>query len=65
MRTKETSSVCRFLLEDVICIYGCVGKIVADRGELDANEARQFFSRVEIRFETLDHFVLGIDDGVE
>jgi hypothetical protein len=40
LRTKETSSVCRFLLEDVLCRYGCVGKIVADRGELDANEAR-------------------------
>ena len=49
LRTKETSSVCKFLLEDVICRYGCVGKIVADRGELDANEAREFFSRMGIK----------------
>jgi hypothetical protein len=49
LRTKETLSVCRFLLEDVICRYGCIGKIVADRGELDANEAREFFSRMEIK----------------
>ena len=49
LRTEETSSVCKFLLEDVICRYGCVGKIVADRGELDANEAREFFSRMGIK----------------
>ena len=49
LTTKETSSVCRFLLEDVICRYGCIGKIVADRGELDANEAREFFSRMGIK----------------
>ena len=29
--------------------YGCIGKIVADRGELDANEAREFFSRMGIK----------------
>ena len=39
LRTKETSSVCKFLLEDVNCRYGYIGKIVADRGVLDANEA--------------------------
>ena len=49
LRTKETSSICKFLLEDVICRYGYVGKIVADRGELDANEAREFFSRMGIK----------------
>ena len=47
LRTKETSSVCRFLREDVISRYECVGKIVADSGELDANEAREFFSRIK------------------
>ena len=49
LRSKETSSVCKFLLEDVICRYGCIGKIVADRGELDANEAKEFFSRIGIK----------------
>ena len=39
LRSKETSS-------DVICRYGCVGKIVADRGEMDTNEAKEFFSRM-------------------
>ena len=30
LRNKTTSAVCKFLLEDVICQYRCVGKIVAD-----------------------------------
>ena len=49
LRTKSTKSICKFLLEDVICRYGCVGKITADRGELDAEEAREFFSRIGIK----------------
>ena len=49
LRTKTTEEVCRFLLEDVICRYGCVGKITADRGELDAKEAREFFGRLGIK----------------
>ena len=49
LRTKTTSSVCKFLLEDVVCRYGCIGKITADRGELDADEAREFFSRLGIK----------------
>ena len=48
LRTKATSVVCKFLLEDVICRYGCVGKITADRGKLDADEARDFFARMGI-----------------
>lgn len=49
LRTKTTEGVCRFLLEDVICRYGCVGKITADRGELDAKEARDFFGKLGIK----------------
>ena len=41
LQSKETSSVCKFLLEDVIYRYGCIGKIVDDRGELDANDANE------------------------
>jgi hypothetical protein len=36
-------------IEDVMCSYGCVDKIVDDRGELDANEAREFFSKMGIK----------------
>jgi hypothetical protein len=49
LRTKEMSLICRFFLEDVICIYGCIGKIMADRGGLDANKVREFFSEMEIK----------------
>ena len=49
LRTMTTSAVCRSLLEDVICHYGCVGKITADRGELDVREAKEFFLRMGIK----------------
>ena len=49
LRAKTTEAICKFLLEEVICRYGCVGKITADRGELDAKEAREFFSRLGIK----------------
>ena len=49
LRNKTTSAVCKFLLEDVICRYGCVGKIIVDRGELDAGEARKFFGQIGVK----------------
>ncbi|KAL3695519.1 hypothetical protein R1sor_009595 [Riccia sorocarpa] len=49
LRTKSTEAVCRFLLEDVISRYGCVGKITADRGELDTHEAKEFFQRYGVK----------------
>ena len=49
MRAKTIEVVCKFLLNDVIFHYGCVRKITADRGELDAKEAREFFSRLGIK----------------
>ena len=39
----------KFLLEDVVCRYGCVGKIVADRGDLDACEAMDLFERLGVK----------------
>jgi transposase InsO family protein len=41
--------VCRFLVEEVICWYSCVGKIVADRGELDAQEAEELFEQLGVK----------------
>ena len=49
LQNKTTAAVCRFLIEDVICRYGCVGKIVADRGELDAEEAEELFDRLGVK----------------
>ena len=49
LQNKTTSAVCKFLLEDVICRYGCVGKITADRGELDTDKARKFFGQIGVK----------------
>ena len=35
LTNKMIGVVCRFLIEDVICQYGCVGVIVVDQGDLD------------------------------
>jgi hypothetical protein len=42
LRNKETTVVCKFLLKDIICRYRCVGKIIADPGELDASQGVRF-----------------------
>jgi len=49
LRTKVTKGVCKFLLEDVFCRYGCVGRVRADRGELNADEAKEFFANLGIK----------------
>ena len=54
LRTKSTEGVCRFILEDIFSRYGSIGRMRADRGELDAAEARSFFQRygVKLRLTT-------------
>ncbi|KAL2610916.1 hypothetical protein R1flu_022608 [Riccia fluitans] len=44
-KTKAIEGICRFLLEDVIFKYGCVGKVTASRGKLDVAEAKEIFQR--------------------
>jgi Integrase zinc binding domain len=51
LRTKSTQGVCRFVLEDIVSRYGCVGRMRADRGELDAKEAKDFFARYGIQLK--------------
>ena len=41
--------MCQFLIVEVICRYGCVGKIVIDQGELDAREAEELFRRLGVK----------------
>ena len=43
LANKTMAGVCKFLLEDVICQYECVGKIMAYRGELNAHEVTELF----------------------
>ena len=54
LRTKGTEGICRFILEDIFSRYGSIGHMKADRGELDATEAREFFQRygVQLRLTT-------------
>ena len=49
LRTKTTSTICKFILEDIICRYVCIGKIVADRGDLDTYEAHIIFRNFGIK----------------
>ena len=49
LRKKTSSAVCQFLLEDVFCRYACIGQVVVDRGELNYDEAREFFAKHGVR----------------
>ena len=49
LQNKMTVAVCQFLIEDVICRYKCAGKIMADRGEFDAQEAEELFDRLGVK----------------
>ena len=46
LRNKTIVVVCKFLLEEVICRYGYVFKIVLDGSELNKNEAREIHERL-------------------
>ena len=39
----------KFLLEDVIYKYGCMGEIVADMGELNVSEAMELFEQLGVK----------------
>ena len=65
MLNKTTAVVCRFLIEEVVCRYGCVGKIVADRGELDAQEAEELFDRLGIKLSLTTAYNLEANGKVE
>ncbi|KAL3695983.1 hypothetical protein R1sor_010059 [Riccia sorocarpa] len=51
LRSKSIALVCRFVLEDIFCRYGSIGRLRADRRELDAEEAQVFFSRYGVKLK--------------
>ncbi|KAL3700870.1 hypothetical protein R1sor_018892 [Riccia sorocarpa] len=51
LRTKSVEGICRFVLEDIVCRYGSVGSLRADRGDLNAEEARTFFRRYGVNLK--------------
>jgi transposase InsO family protein len=46
---KTSAGVCRCMIEEVVCRYGCVGKILADRGEYDVQEAEELFDWLGVK----------------
>ncbi|KAL3680762.1 hypothetical protein R1sor_023718 [Riccia sorocarpa] len=51
LRTKSVEGICKFVLEDIVCRYGSVGSLRADRGDLNAEEARTFFRRYGVNLK--------------
>jgi hypothetical protein len=49
LQNKTTAAVCRFLVEEIVCRYGCVGMIVADHGELVSQEAEELFDPLGVK----------------
>ena len=49
LKTKSIERVCRFILEDIFSTYGIIGRMRADRGELDAVKATSIFERYGVR----------------
>ena len=47
LQKKTSTAICQFLLEEVICRYGCVEHVIADQGELDSNEEGSSSSNME------------------
>ena len=65
LTNKTTATVCKFLIEDVICRYGCVGKIVADQGELDTEEAEELFGRLGVKLSLTTAYNLEANGKIE
>lgn len=49
LTNTKTATICRFVLEEIICRYGCCDRMRADNGELGSSEARAFFERYRIK----------------
>ena len=54
LHNTKTKSWCTFIFEEIVCRYGTVREIVADRGELASAEATEFFNqrRIQLRLTT-------------
>ena len=49
LRKKTSTTVCRFLVEEVFCRYRCVEQVIADRAELDSDKAKESFTNHGVR----------------
>jgi hypothetical protein len=51
LTSNKTASICRFVLEDIISRHGYFYQMRADRGELNSEEAIEFFKQLHIRLK--------------
>ena len=65
LQNKTIAAVCWFLIEEVVCRYGCVGKIVAYQGELDAPEAEELFGRLGVKLSLITTYNLEANGKVD
>ncbi|KAL3689190.1 hypothetical protein R1sor_015499 [Riccia sorocarpa] len=63
LRTKSVEGICRFILEEIVCRYGSVGRLRADRGDMNAEEARIFFQRFGIKLRLTT--AMNPEDGLD
>ncbi|OMJ20297.1 Transposon Tf2-8 polyprotein [Smittium culicis] len=57
LSNNDADSVWKFIFEDILCRFGVVGKLVADRGELTANMIKNIYEKygLKIAFTTSYH----------
>ena len=51
LSTNTTEAICRFVLEDILSRHGFMTRFRADRGELNAHEAIDFFRRLRVKLK--------------
>ena len=51
LTSNKTEAVCRFIMEDIVARYGCFDRMRADNGELNADEATNFFKKFHIKLK--------------
>ena len=49
LANKTTLAISKFVFEEVVCQYRCVGMIVANRGELDAHKGMNLLKRLGVK----------------
>ena len=65
VRLKTTSIVSQFSLEEIVCRYVCIGKIVANRRELKSNNALELHEEIELWFLLITSYNLEANGKIE
>ena len=65
LRKKTSVAVFRFLLEEVFCRYQCVSQVIVDQGELDSDEAKEFFAKLGVWLTLTTTYNLEANERIE